>query len=186
MQCCWFFGYTGWLNDLYWTEFCLRPRTCEWEQNQVSCQGRIHRYQRGTSSLTICFQWRIQNFPEQGAPSTKVGAPPYYFGQFSSQKLHENVKTWTGDVLLVPPWIRQWFFTKYPHHVIDKKSAWLGEGYICEGLSLKKSIKGVKFGYDYLRSWWKYSRSSNNRLKITFLFWNVFQGYIFEARFQYF
>ena len=28
-------------------------------------------------------QWRIQDFPEWGAPTAKVGAPTYYFGQFS-------------------------------------------------------------------------------------------------------
>ena len=28
-------------------------------------------------------QWRIQEFPEGGAPTAKVGAPTYYFCQFS-------------------------------------------------------------------------------------------------------
>ena len=35
------------------------------------------------SSIFHSFQWRIQDFPEGGAPTAKVGAPTYYFRQFS-------------------------------------------------------------------------------------------------------
>ena len=34
-------------------------------------------------------QWRIQDFPEEGALSPKIGSPTYYLANFS-QKLHEN------------------------------------------------------------------------------------------------
>ena len=30
-------------------------------------------------------QWRIQDFPEKGTSTTKMGATTYYFGQFSSK-----------------------------------------------------------------------------------------------------
>ena len=34
-------------------------------------------------------QWRIQDFPEEGALIPKGGAPTYYLANFS-RKLHEN------------------------------------------------------------------------------------------------
>ena len=34
-------------------------------------------------------QWRIQDFPEEGALTPKEGAPTYYLANFS-RKLHEN------------------------------------------------------------------------------------------------
>ena len=41
------------------------------------------------NSCTMCYQWRIQDFPEEGALTPKGGAPTYYLVNFS-QKLHEN------------------------------------------------------------------------------------------------
>ena len=38
-------------------------------------------------------QWRIQDFPEEGAPTLR-GAPTYDFAKFS-QKLHEIERIWT-------------------------------------------------------------------------------------------
>ena len=35
------------------------------------------------------YQWRIQDFPEEGALTPKGGAPTYYLANFS-RKLHEN------------------------------------------------------------------------------------------------
>ena len=40
-------------------------------------------------------QWRIQDFREEGAPTTKAGAPTYYCGRLSP-KLHENEKSGRG------------------------------------------------------------------------------------------
>ena len=39
------------------------------------------------------FQWRIQDFPEEGALTPKAGAPTYYLANFS-RKLHENEEIW--------------------------------------------------------------------------------------------
>ena len=39
--------------------------------------------------MNLTFQWRIQDFPEEGALTPKGGAPTYYLANFS-QKLHEN------------------------------------------------------------------------------------------------
>ena len=39
-------------------------------------------------------QWRIQDFPEEGAP-TLQGAPTYVFSKFP-QKLHEIERIWLG------------------------------------------------------------------------------------------
>ena len=38
-------------------------------------------------------QWRIQDFPEEGAPTLQGGAPTYDFAKFS-QKLHEIERIW--------------------------------------------------------------------------------------------
>ena len=40
------------------------------------------------------YQWRIQDFPEEGAPTPQGGAPTYDFAKFS-QKLHEIERIWT-------------------------------------------------------------------------------------------
>ena len=52
------------------------------------------------------WQWRIQDFPEEGAPTPQRGAPTYDFAKFS-QKLHEIERIWTpgggGPASLVPP-----------------------------------------------------------------------------------
>ena len=39
-------------------------------------------------------QWRIQDFPKEGAPTPRGGAPTYEFAKFS-QKLHEIERIWT-------------------------------------------------------------------------------------------
>ena len=45
-------------------------------------------------------QWRIQDFPESGAPTPKVGAPTYYFDFFS--KTIKFSKNWTERRVRVP------------------------------------------------------------------------------------
>ena len=45
------------------------------------------------ASQPYLWQWRIQDFPEVGAP-TFQGAPTYDFAKFS-QKLHEIERIWT-------------------------------------------------------------------------------------------
>ena len=42
--------------------------------------------------LILRSQWRIQDFPQEGAPTIKVGVPTYYFSQFFPQKLHKHEK----------------------------------------------------------------------------------------------
>ena len=46
------------------------------------------------ASYVIHSQWRIQDFPEEGAPTLQGGAPTYDFAKFS-QKLHEIERIWT-------------------------------------------------------------------------------------------
>ena len=64
--------------------------------------------------MCLCFildQWRIQDFPERGAPTLK-GALTYYLPNFS-QKLHENEEIlagggahpWCPTPLDMPLWI---------------------------------------------------------------------------------
>ena len=48
---------------------------------------------------TVIIQWRIQDFPEVGAPT--VGGATYNFAKFS-QKLHEIERNW-GRAFLAPP-----------------------------------------------------------------------------------
>ena len=48
----------------------------------------------GSESESIPEQWRIQDFPEEGAPT-------YDFAKFS-QKLHEIERIWTGGASLSP------------------------------------------------------------------------------------
>ena len=50
-------------------------------------------------SLKYTKLWRIQHFPEGGAP-TPEGAPSYYLTIFFSKKLHEN------EEILVQRWGR--------------------------------------------------------------------------------
>ena len=48
-------------------------------------------------------QWRIQDFPEEGAPTPRGGgAPTYEFAKFS-QKMHEIERIWTGGRPSRPP-----------------------------------------------------------------------------------
>ena len=54
-------------------------------------------------------QWWIQDFPEEGAPTIKVGTPTYYIAQLP-QKLHENEKKMDPEGGARPwrlPWIPQ-------------------------------------------------------------------------------
>ena len=48
----------------------------------------------GNSSQISLLQWWFQDFPKKGAPTTKVGVPTYYFGQFSSKSAWKSQK-WT-------------------------------------------------------------------------------------------
>ena len=52
------------------------------------------------------FQWRIQDFPEEGAPTSRGGAPTYDFVNFH-RKLHENEEIFAagggGERPLRPP-----------------------------------------------------------------------------------
>ena len=67
---------------------------------QADCEqlGQLTQYR---SSDT--YQWQIQDFPEEGAP-TPQGVPTYKFAKFS-QKLHEIERIWTpgGHASLMPP-----------------------------------------------------------------------------------
>ena len=55
-------------------------------------------YEAGTE------QWRIQDFPEEGALTPNGGVPTYYLANFS-RKLHENEEIWGqgGRASLAPP-----------------------------------------------------------------------------------
>ena len=44
--------------------------------------------------VTCTCQWRIQDFPEEGAPTPQGGAPTYEIAKFS-EKLHEIERIWT-------------------------------------------------------------------------------------------
>ena len=48
----------------------------------------------------LTYQWRIQDFPDVGAPTTQ-GAPTYDFAKFS-QKQHEIERIWTPRGTSVP------------------------------------------------------------------------------------
>ena len=47
----------------------------------------------GVASEVNLMQWRIQDVPEEGAPTPQGGAPTYDFAIFS-QKLHEIERIW--------------------------------------------------------------------------------------------
>ena len=47
-------------------------------------------------------QWRIQDFCEEGAPTSQGGAPTYDYAKIF-QKLHEIERIWTGGASLAPP-----------------------------------------------------------------------------------
>ena len=47
-------------------------------------------------------QWRIQDFPVEGEPTPRGGAPTYDFAKFS-QKLHEIKRIWASGAPLMPP-----------------------------------------------------------------------------------
>ena len=61
------------------------------------CCGRYASYWNAllsSNDLKDQYQWRIQDFPEEGAPTPRGGAPTYDFAKFS-QKLHEIERIWT-------------------------------------------------------------------------------------------
>ena len=51
--------------------------------------------------LTQQVQWRIQDFPEVGAPTPKVDMKGYYLANFF-QKLHKIERIWTLRVVTRP------------------------------------------------------------------------------------
>ena len=57
-----------------------------------------------TSVCLICshYQWRIQDFPEVGAPTIQ-GVPTYNFAKYS-QELHEIERIWIAKGRGVHPW----------------------------------------------------------------------------------
>ena len=72
------------------------PRTPETPNNTPP--GRV------LCTVLVTFQWRIQDFPEEGAPTPRGGGATYDFAKFS-QKLHEIERIWTatGGASLTPP-----------------------------------------------------------------------------------
>ena len=54
---------------------------------------RVHMYHY-TPMRVLSIQWRIQDFPEEGAPTPRGGAPTYEIAKFS-EKLHEIERIWT-------------------------------------------------------------------------------------------
>ena len=69
----------------------------------------------------IAIQWRIQDFPGEGAPTPKGGAPTYYLANFS-RKLHENKEIWghRGGARLSRPPLRSptAIFMQYSSYVL--------------------------------------------------------------------
>ena len=68
-------------------------------------------------------QWRIQDFPEEGAPTPQGGAPTYDFAKFS-QKLHEIERIWAprgGRASLAPPLDppMRWDVNVYKYNTLD-------------------------------------------------------------------
>ena len=64
----------------------------------------------GFTKLMCSCQWWIQDFQEEGAPTPKVGAPTYYFDQFSPKtawKWKKLDREGGARVPGAPPWIRQ-------------------------------------------------------------------------------
>ena len=57
------------------------------------------------------WQWRIQDFPDGGAPTSKVGALTYYLATFllkTAWKWKNLDREGGARVPGAPPWIRQW------------------------------------------------------------------------------
>ena len=67
-------------------------------------QGMV--YVTCVNLLTKRMQWRIQDFPEEGAPTPR-GAPTYNFANFP-QKLHEIEKFEPGGGGASVPRVPQW------------------------------------------------------------------------------
>ena len=74
---------------------------------QIICRRTKHTKKTGMHfswRCTISIQWRIQDFPEEGAPTLGGGAPGYNFIKIS-QKLHEikgNLARGGGGGVRVP------------------------------------------------------------------------------------
>ena len=58
------------------------------QMNWIRWEATCH----STEKISRC-QWRIQDFPEEGAPTLQRGAPTYDFAKFP-QKLHEIERIW--------------------------------------------------------------------------------------------
>ena len=56
------------------------------------CCRNLHRYLK---TLFSQYQWRIQDFPEEGTPTPRGGGAPTYNFAIVSQKLHEIERIWT-------------------------------------------------------------------------------------------
>ena len=76
------------------------------ENIMITGQGSGNKRQQKYRLRQVAFQWRIQDFPEEGALTPKGGgAPTYYLANFS-RKLHENEEILDqrgGRASLAPP-----------------------------------------------------------------------------------
>ena len=103
----------GWIANLLFGHFSRKlhkhERNCTQRENTSLVPPKICKWgwwlylQMVGTQTTELGQWRIQNFPEGGAPTAKVGAPTYYFCQFPP-KPHEIEEIWTerGRAFLAP------------------------------------------------------------------------------------
>ena len=109
----WFLFFQIWICSWIWGSFnCIVGYTircqCKWLDRLIfgwwvhvlfaqnsAVQNRVR------TEKTVSFQWRIQDFSQEGAPTPKVGVLTYFFGW----KLHENERIWTpgGGASLAPP-----------------------------------------------------------------------------------
>ena len=70
-------------------------RIFTWEKYKTSSRhSESIRMCHLTRLVWLANQWRIQDFPEEGAPTLQGGAPTYDFAKFSP-KLHEIERIWT-------------------------------------------------------------------------------------------
>ena len=60
----------------------------------------------------VCIQWRIQDFPQDGAPIPKIAIIFQFFAE-NCMKMKEFGPQGEGDASLAPPWIRQWYYVKF-------------------------------------------------------------------------
>ena len=98
------------LLKMFFDKNCYRPEvhlewsmyiTCTWDHNK-NVQNTTNNHDSISNSKTqMEIQWRIQNFPEEGTPTPKVGLPTYYLVKIS-RKLHENERIRTQKRAHVP------------------------------------------------------------------------------------